>query len=55
MVRQWIQLWMYTHDRGRRTEWPDGGALMDQPSLGVHMLDLVGEELLKEAEKRSGQ
>jgi hypothetical protein len=54
-VRQWMELWMYTHDRGRRTEWPDGGCLMDQPAIAVHMLDLVGEELLKEAPGSTGQ
>jgi hypothetical protein len=53
-VRQWMELWMYTHDRGRRTEWPDGRSLLEQPAIGVHMLDLVGEEMLKEAQAKTG-
>jgi len=48
LVSQWIDLWQFTHDRGMRIEWPDGGCLMDQPSIGVRMLDLVGEQLLKQ-------
>jgi hypothetical protein len=53
-VRQWIDLWLYTHDRGRRTEWPDGGTLLAQPNIAVLMLDLVGEEMLKEAQAKTG-
>jgi hypothetical protein len=52
-VAQWIQLWQNTHDAGRRTEWPDGGCLLDQPAIAVVMLNLVGEELLREASSSS--
>ena len=50
-IRQWIELWLYTHDRGHRTEWPDGGCLLDQPAIAVSMLDIVGEALREAAEK----
>lgn len=53
-MRQWMELWIYTHDRGRRTEWPDGRSLLDQPAIAVSMLDLVGDELTKEAQARAG-
>jgi hypothetical protein len=53
-VIQWMQLWQQTHDMGRRTEWPDGKCLLEQPALGVAMLDLVGEQLMKEAQAHSG-
>jgi len=53
-IRQWIDLWLNTHDNGRRTEWPDGGCLLDQPALAVSMLDLVGEAL-QEAAEQSGK
>jgi hypothetical protein len=48
-ISQWMQLWQYTHENGVRTEWPDGGCLMDQPAIAVHMLDLVGDALTREA------
>jgi len=48
-VPQWMQLWYGTHEGGRRTEWPDGRSLIEQPSIAVEMLDLVGEQIMKEA------
>jgi hypothetical protein len=46
---------MHTHEQGRRMEWPDGSCLMDQPAIAVRMLDIVGDELLKEARASSGK
>jgi hypothetical protein len=39
-----------------RSEWPAGGTYWSQPALGVAMLALVGEEVVKamEREARSG-
>jgi len=54
-VIQWIELWLQTHDNGRRTEWPDGGCLLDQPAIAVAMLGIVGDELLEEAKARAGK
>lgn len=48
-VSQWMRLWYGTHEGGRRTEWPDGGSLIGQSSIVVEMLDLVGEQIMKEA------
>lgn len=54
-VSQWMDLWQYTHERGYRTEWPDGGSLMEQPAISVRMLELVGMQILKqEAQARAG-
>ncbi len=53
-VSQWIELWQYTHERGVRSEWPDGGSLMDQPAIAVKVLDLVGVEITKEAQAAAG-
>lgn len=50
-MRQWIDLWIYTHDKGQRTEWPDGGCLLEQPAIAVAMLDLVGDALREAAEQ----
>lgn len=50
-IRQWIDLWLYTHDQGRRTEWPDGGCFLEQPAIAVAMLDIVGEALREAADK----
>lgn len=54
-ISQWMELWSYTHEGGRRTEWPDGRSLMEQPSIAVKMLDLVGEQILKEAQAAAGK
>jgi hypothetical protein len=54
-IQKWIDLWLNTHDQGRRTEWPDGGCLLQQPAIAVAMLDLVGTELIKEAEAQAGK
>lgn len=52
-VRQWLDLWMRIHQPvgfgWMRTEWPDGRCLLDQPAIAVAMLDLVGEQFVKEA------
>ena len=52
-VSQWMQLWHHTHEPNGfgfvRTEWPDGGSLLEQPAIAIEMLDLVGVELTKEA------
>jgi hypothetical protein len=50
-IRQWIELWTQTHEQGRRTEWPDGGCLLEQPAIAVTMLELVGDAL-EEAKAR---
>jgi len=50
-VRQWIDLWLNTHDNGRRTEWPDGRCFIEQPAIAVTMLNIVGEALREAAEQ----
>jgi hypothetical protein len=54
-VSQWMQLWQLTHEPNGfgyvRTEWPDGGSLLEQPAIAVEMLALVGVEITKEAGK----
>jgi hypothetical protein len=58
-IRQWLDLWLLTHEptgsSWMRTEWPDGGCLLDQPAIAVEMLDLVGSQFIKEASERPGQ
>jgi hypothetical protein len=61
-VSQWMQLWQYTNQPTGfgfvRTEWPNGTSLLEQPALGVEMLELVGEQIMKaaqEAQARSGR
>jgi hypothetical protein len=53
-IRQWIELWLNTHEQGRRIEWPDGGCLLEQPAIAVAMLDIVGQAL-REAAEQAGQ
>jgi len=53
-VSAWCRLWEQTHDLGRRTEWPDGQCLLEQPAIAVAIFDLVGVELMKEAQAGSG-
>lgn len=56
-VGRWLNLWsLINQPTGfgwMRTEWPDGGSLIDQPAIAVHMLELVGDEFMKEAKARS--
>ena len=57
-VSQWMTLWAHTHRGGVRTEWPDGGSLIEQPAIAVNMLDLVGEGIAisqREASASSGR
>lgn len=59
-VAQWLQVWSQIHQPTgygwMRTEWPDGGCLLEQPAIAVKMLDLVGEEFMKEeAKARAGK
>lgn len=58
-VGQWLGLWSRINQPTgfgwMRTEWPDGGCLIDQPSIAVHMLELVGEEFMKEAQAKSAK
>lgn len=61
-VSQWMEIWQLTNQPTgygfTRIEWPDGGSLLDQPALGVEMLELVGEQIMKvamEAQARSAR
>jgi len=57
-VVKWLRLWSQTNQPTgfgwMRTEWPDGGCLIDQPAIAVEMLELVGDEFMKEAQAKSG-
>ena len=57
-VLYWLQLWIQIHQPTGfgwiRIEWPAGGTLFDQPAIAVAMLDLVGEQLRKEAQVKPG-
>ena len=58
-VGRWLRLWSHIHQPTgfgwMRTEWPDGGCLIEQPAIAVEMLELVGDEFMKEAQVRSGK
>jgi hypothetical protein len=51
-VAQWRKLWLQIHQPigfgWIRTEWPDGRCALEQPAIAVTMLDLVGDEIIKE-------
>lgn len=38
---------MYDHYR-RANQWPDGGALLSQPSVAVHVFQVIGHQIGKE-------
>lgn len=58
-VPQWMQIWQNTNQPTgfgfSRIEWPDGRSLLEQPAIGVEMLELVGEQIMKEAQARAGR
>jgi hypothetical protein len=58
-IPQWMKLWARTSQPTgfgwARTEWPDGRSLLEQPAIAVEMLDLVGDEFLKEAQAKSAE
>ena len=51
-IPQWLQIWSQIHQPTgfgwMRTEWPDGRCLLEQPAIAVKMLELVGNEFMKE-------
>lgn len=57
-VSKWLQLWSHIYQPTGfgwvRMEWPDGGSLIEQPAIGVAMLELVGDEFMKEARAKTG-
>jgi len=58
-IEQWVRLYAQIHQPTgfgwARTEWPDGGCLMDQPAIAVEMFDLIDDEFTKEAQAKSGE
>jgi hypothetical protein len=59
LVSQWINLWQSTNQPTgygfMRIEWPDGNSLIEQPALGVHMLELVGDQIMKHVREANGK
>lgn len=57
-MSQWLTIWSHIHQPTGygwvRTEWPDGGCFVDQPAIAVEMLELVGDEVMREAKARTG-
>lgn len=57
-IRDWLKLWSFTHEPTgfgwTRVEWPDGGCALDQPAIAITMLNLVGEQYIKEASEKPG-
>lgn len=57
----WLGLWSecFANVQGSlvRMAWPDGRSLVEQPSLGVEMFDLITGEAMKkqEAERKSAE
>lgn len=54
-LRLWVQINQPTGFGWMRIEWPDGGCLLDQPAIAIEMLDLVGEQFMKEAQAQIGK
>lgn len=57
-IRDWLRIWSLIHEPTgfgwMRAEWPDGRCALDQPAIAVAMLDLVGDEYIKEASAKPG-
>lgn len=58
-VGKWLQVWSQIYQPTgfgwMRLEWPDGQCLLEQPAIAIEMLDLVGDEFMKEAQAKSGK
>lgn len=55
----WLSLWNQCHESGltgpTRVEWPDGGALVDQPNLTVNVFAMITQQAIAEAKSQEAQ